>query len=89
MQIESTNTKHTEITHFNKALFKAKKIEKIILILKFIESKRLAKSHYDKMAQWFGVGNFTTECYCKINRSETSLSRKAFFQIILGKSPFW
>ena len=34
MQNESTNTKHTEITHFNKALFKAKKIKKIILIMK-------------------------------------------------------
>ena len=34
MQNESTNTKQTEITHFNKALFKAKKIKKIILIMK-------------------------------------------------------
>ena len=34
MQSESTNTKHTKITHFNKALFKAKKIKKIILIMK-------------------------------------------------------
>ena len=50
MQNESTNTKHTETINFNKALFKVKKINKIILILKFIESKRLAKSHYNKMA---------------------------------------
>ena len=26
------------------------------------------------MAQWFGVGKFTTECYCKRNRSEQSLT---------------
>ena len=74
MQIESTNTKHTEITHFNKALFKAKKIKKIVLIMRFIESKRLAESQYDRRTQWFGVGKFTTECYCKRNRSEQSLS---------------
>ena len=56
-----------------KPFFKAKKIKKIILILRFIESKRLAESHYNKMARWFGVGKFTTECYCKRNRSEQSL----------------
>ena len=73
MQNESTNTKHTKTTHFNKALFKVKKIKKIILILRFIESKRLAESHYNKMARWFGVGKFTIECYYKRNRSEQSL----------------
>ena len=31
-----------------KPFFKAKKIKMIILILRFIESKRLAESHYDK-----------------------------------------
>ena len=74
MQNESTNTKHTETTHFNKVFFKVKKIKKIILILRFIESKRLAESHYGKMARWFGVGKFTTECHCKRNGSEQSLS---------------